>query len=215
MVIIPTSYLGNLAYYKTLFENKNYKIEAFEYYTKQSFRSRCEILGANGRLTLSIPILKNSHNKQLVKDVKIEYIMEWQKQHWRSITSAYKSSPYFEEFEDMFAPLYHKKEKYLLDFNQALHSTIIESFDNKINEPILTTYYHAENQLNIENEHSMCEELSSKKSAHNYIFKPYYQVFNDKFNFENNLSIIDYLFCEGPSNINSYLKDSIASDTNE
>ncbi|MFI3267254.1 MAG: WbqC family protein [Rikenellaceae bacterium] len=207
MVIVPSLYLGNLAYYKTLFENKSYKIEAFEHYNKQSFRSRLNILGANGKLTLSIPIVKSENRKQLVKDVKIEYIMEWQKQHWRSIVSAYKSSPYFEEYEDMFASHYHKKETFLFDFNQKLHSTVIECFEGQFKTGEVTPSFQTNEMLAENGDFSLCETLSSKKLEHNdQSFKPYYQVFNEKFDFESNLSIIDYLFCEGVSNVSSYFQ---------
>lgn len=205
MVVIPTSYLGNMAYYKTFIENKECKIEGYEHYLKQSFRSRCNILGSNGRLTLSIPILRGGEKKQIVKDVQIEYIMEWQKQHWRSIVSAYKSSPYFEEFEDLFAPHFYKKEKFLIDFNQKLHSTIIECIDERLHRVGFTDVYQTKEELEIGGQYSLRDELSSTKFNDTFEFKPYYQVFSDKFEFEPNLSIIDYLFCEGPSGVKQYV----------
>ncbi|MFI3262701.1 MAG: WbqC family protein [Rikenellaceae bacterium] len=208
MVIVPSLYLGNLAYYKTLFENKCYKIEAFEHYNKQSFRSRVNILGANGRLALSIPIVKSENSKQLMKDVKIEYVMQWQKQHWRSIVSAYKSSPYFEEYEEMFAPHYHKKETFLFDFNQNLHATVLECFEGRFSKGDVTTTFQTSELMAENGDFSLCEELSSKKKEFcNGSFSPYYQVFNEKFDFEDNLSIIDYLFCEGTSNIVNYFNN--------
>lgn len=207
MIIVPSLYLGNLAYYKELFEHKDYKIEACEYYTKQSYRSRVDILAANGRLSLSVPILKSENRKQLVKDVKIENVMDWQKQHWRSIVSAYNSSAYFEEYEDMFAPIYHQKEDFLFDFNQKLHAVVVECFEGRIAKGEVTTVYHSDEVLAEMEGVSLCEKLSSKKKIdRNVDLEPYYQVFSDKMEFEQNLSIIDYLFCEGPSNANSYFK---------
>lgn len=195
-MVVPTTYLGNIAYYATLFSAESYEIEIYDNYVKQSFRSRCEILSANGRMTLSIPIVRNYGKKQLMKDTEIEYVMSWQKQHWRSIVSAYRSSPFFDEFEEDFEKCFSKKERFLIDFNYKLHETITECFGVKYKGDF-TSSYVSDTELQERGEACMREELSSKKNNNIYCVSPYYQVFSDKFEFENNLSVIDYLFCEG------------------
>ena len=43
------------------------------------------------------------------------------KNHWKSIESAYRSSPYFEYYEQEFYDFFHKKDfELLVDFNTAL-----------------------------------------------------------------------------------------------
>ena len=102
----------------------NCVIEQYEFFRKQTIRNRCYILGANGKLILSIPRKRKSSSKTILKDIQISYDSPWQKQHWKSITSAYRSSAYFEYYENLFAPLYQKNEKFLVDFNCKLQETI-------------------------------------------------------------------------------------------
>ena len=78
-------------------------IEKHENFVKQTYRNRCDIVTANGKLSLSIPLIKQA-DKELISDKKISYAEDWRKQHWRTIVSAYKNSPYFEFFEDEFKP---------------------------------------------------------------------------------------------------------------
>ena len=67
---------------------------------KQSFRNRCVIASPNGPLNLVIPVIRNTKNK--IKDVQIDHSQQWIKIHWKSLESAYRSSPYFEYYEDDF-----------------------------------------------------------------------------------------------------------------
>ena len=90
-------------------------IEQEENFPKQTYRNRTNIFGANGKLSLIIPI--NHTGKRVMKELEISYAENWQKQHWKSIKIAYQSSPFFEYYEDQLITLYQKEEKYLLDFN--------------------------------------------------------------------------------------------------
>ncbi len=55
----------------------------------------------NGRLLLNIPI---KHNKEGIRyhmsSVIIENDFPWQSHHWKSIQTAYRTSPFFEYYED-------------------------------------------------------------------------------------------------------------------
>ena len=98
-VLLVTSYWPNLHYFFYVLNASIIQIEQFDNYSKQSYRNRTQILSANGILNLSIPIKKNKSEK-VVNAIEISYKEDWQKNHWRAITSAYKNSPYFDFFED-------------------------------------------------------------------------------------------------------------------
>ncbi len=124
-VILSTAYAAPVQFYTLLARFNACLIETHENYQKQTYRNRCQILSANGPLTLSIPVNKGESEKCPIKDVMIDYSKRWQVIHWRAIESAYRSSPYFIHYADDIYPLY-KNPKYLslFDFNHAFLEVI-------------------------------------------------------------------------------------------
>lgn len=101
---ISTAYLGPVQQYSKMFHFPEVRIETSENYLKQSYRNRCIIAGANGPLPLSVPIVKPDTLKCLTKDIRISDHGNWRHLHWNAIVSAYNSTPFFEYYEDDFAP---------------------------------------------------------------------------------------------------------------
>jgi hypothetical protein len=56
---------------------------------------------------LNIPIKHTKQSHQKTKDIIVENESDWQKQHFKSLEAAYRSSP-FEFFEDDIRPFYEK-----------------------------------------------------------------------------------------------------------
>lgn len=191
--LFSTVLFGPVEYYSLFFKAKKRLIEDNEHYIKQTYRNRYIILAANGPMTLSVPIEGNS--KTPIKDVKTSMHGKWQHQHWNSIVSAYKTSPYFEYYADEFRPFFEEKTWFLLDLNEKIHKKICELIN--MNPEFAPT----ENFIKKENipEHikDFREYFSPKKETH-FKQKEYYQVFHEKFGFVPNLSILDLLFNAGP-----------------
>lgn len=158
-----------------------------EHFVKQSIRNRCEIYGANGKLRLTIPKKRKGSSKTIIKEIKISYKEDWQKLHWNAIESAYKSSPFFEYYQDELEPFFKKKESNLVDFNNKLQEVILELLqEDKC--PDFTTSYHHKTEFSDLRNHDFILDNSSK----------YNQVFMEKYGFIPNLSILDLLFNLGP-----------------
>ena len=115
MDILPNFYLGPVSYFASWLQSGTVLLEQWENFPKQTYRNRCIIQGANGKLPLIIPI--EHTGERIVKDIKVSYATNWQKLHWKSIQSSYQGSPYFEYYEDSLQPLFEKKEKFLFDLN--------------------------------------------------------------------------------------------------
>ncbi|MBN1253093.1 MAG: WbqC family protein [Bacteroidales bacterium] len=191
-IILSTAYLPPISYFKVLIKAEEVLIEQHENFVKQTYRNRCNILAANGEMNLIVPIEKNSGNKINIRDVKIDYLTNWQKQHLKSIESAYRNSPFYEFYIDDFITIYNKKHKFLFDFNLEIIQKLLEEFEieKQIN---LSSKFEVkpENLIDYRNEiHPKKEFEHLNKLTEN----PYYQVFSDKFDFIPNLSSIDLLF---------------------
>lgn len=192
MIVLPLTYFGNIAYYKHFVSANELWIDDREPYLKQTYRNRMRILGANGPLELSVPI-KSTKGKILpISEIEISYDENWPLNHWRSIKSAYKSSPFFEEYEEDIKSIIFNEPMMLTDLNKLIIDRII----NLLN-------------LNSSFNFSSDKQLPSKFKDYRTHFKPskspeienaksYQQVFNYKFDFVPNLSILDLLFNEGP-----------------
>ncbi|MBI9038723.1 MAG: WbqC family protein [Bacteroidales bacterium] len=201
-LILSTSYLPPIEYFTSIINSKEVVIEQKESYKKQTFRNRCEIYSSNGKLSLSIPIIKiNGHNTK-TKDIKISFIENWQKNHWRAIESAYNSSPFFLYYKDDFKKFFTEKHEKLIVFNSKLLMLLFEilgiNYKVKFTNEFLK--YYGDDFIDKRN------LISPKNNINNpQKFTSYSQVFDIKFGFISNLSIIDLIFNEGPNAI-EYLK---------
>jgi hypothetical protein len=204
--ILSTAYLGPVEYFTKFLIYDKIWIEAEENYQKQSYRNRCEILTSNGKLALSIPVTKEQP-KTKTKDIRIDYSVDWQKDHWNAIESAYSASPFFEFFVDDFLPFFQQKYTFLLDFNTYLLEMIINHLEIDVEIDYTKKFEHSPEFLD---DFRNTIHPKQKVRANNSNFSPYqyYQVFYDRFDFFPNLSIIDLLFCEGPNAENILVKSS-------
>ncbi|MBN2612956.1 MAG: WbqC family protein [Bacteroidales bacterium] len=194
--ILSTSYLPPIQYITKFLVFGKVLLEAREHFQKQSYRNRCVILAANGPLTLVIPVKKNKGGKTLIKEIKIDYDKEWQRLHWRSIVSAYRNSPYFDFYEDLFYPFYTTKEVFLFDYNLKLLELLLKTLDIDTAPECSELFYTGNDKVDYR------QSVNPKKrlEKHDDLFHPaeYPQVFKEKYGFIPNLSIVDLLFNKGP-----------------
>lgn len=195
-IMVPP-YFGPISCWKQII-NSNILWDVHQNYIKQTFRNRTFIHSANGLQILTIPV-KHSKIKFSMLDAKIDNSIAWQKNHWRSIQSAYSSSPFFEFYRDSLERIYIKEYTYLTKFNFDLINLILEWTDIEMKSELSKSY-----KIQYKNGLDLRENIENKKysSSENIIYK---QVFSDKNGFLNDLSIIDLIFNEGPNSI-SYLK---------
>lgn len=201
-IVLPACYLAPISYYKILVEcsDKSIYLEQFENFPKQTYRNRTSILGANGKLNLYIPVQKGKEVHTIFKDVRINYDADWQRLHWLTLQAAYRSSAYFEYYEDEFAPFYEKKHEFLFDFNLKLTEKILSLLKAGIDLQLTPAYSsdYAENTDFRSLIHPKKEPIRS--------IKPYQQVFSDRFEFIADLSIVDLLFNRGPQSMDRLLE---------
>jgi hypothetical protein len=175
------------------------KLELHEHFVKQTYRNRCTIYGANGKLDLIVPLRKWKNNTP-INEIRIAYDAPWQKLHWRSIVAAYRSSPYFEFYEDELHPFFHESQ---FDYLHELNTTLLKKMVQLLGAS-QTTHYTGRYEPQQPNCDNMLDQFSPKRPDTN-AYPHYHQVFESKYGFIANLSILDLLFNMGPQAI-SYIK---------
>ncbi|MBV5313871.1 MAG: WbqC family protein [Prolixibacteraceae bacterium] len=208
-ILLSTAYFAPIRYFSKLAAYPEIYIEQYENFIKQTFRNRTVILGANGQIPLIVPVEKGRGKKICIKDLRIAYDEEWQRNHWRTIFSAYNSSPFFEYYADDIEPFFRKKYEFLFDFNQQITETLIELLEIETELKLTNDFEQIpETCLNFREQISPKTHLIDADPQ--FVAQPYTQVFTEKFGFIPDLSILDLLFNEGPS-AHSLLDESFIS----
>jgi hypothetical protein len=188
VTVFPIAYFGNIEYFRELVEAKNPVLEIKENFVKQTLRTRCEILTANGLLQLSIPVIRHLGSKTPMDEISISDENNWRKIHWKAIESAYSSAPFFDYYGIEVKEMIFRAENNLVKFNNYITTKVLSWLDIDMTLTYSTEY--------------LSEEIVVDHRANNFTkfkqMKPYQQVFAKEKEFIPNLSILDLIFCEGP-----------------
>ena len=197
-IIIHPSYFPSISHFVAIAKADLVTFEMEDNFQKQTNRNRMYIYSPNGIQLLNVPVKHSKQAHQRIRDVKIENDFNWQKQHFKSLDAAYRSSPFFEYFEDDIRPIFEKQHTYLMDLNMETLSVVSNCLGLEFDYDETAEYFHdAQDKADFRN------LINGKKDT--AVFEPYTQVFEEKHGFLNNLSILDLLFNEGRHAL-SYLK---------
>ena len=197
-LLLPT-YFPSISNFSAIAKADSVVFEIEDNFQKQTNRNRTYIYSPNGIQMLNIPIKHSREKNQKTKEVKLETAFDWQKQHFKSLEAAYRTSPFFEYFEDALLPIFTKKHTFLMDLNFETIEIVSKCLKIKL-EFEKTTEYFREVPIGLDFRYL----ANGKKDVSN--FKPYTQVFGEKHGFINNLSVLDLLFNEGRFALD-YLKE--------
>ncbi|HVY76596.1 MAG TPA: WbqC family protein [Puia sp.] len=193
MIITELQYFPPVSLFKISFIETNIVFDIYEPYRKMSFRNRCLIAGANGIISLSIPLIMGRDQRVPMSEVRIAGSEDWRDRHWKSIQSAYSRSPFFEYYRDELAAIYGSGEEKLVDWNLKCLYWV----KDKLGWP-------PEIRLKTEPEKEEWTgsgtDIRNQVLPKNYMAQPavrYRQVFEERTGFHPNLSILDLLFNEG------------------
>lgn len=189
-ILIHPSYFPSISHFVAISQCDLVTFEMDDNFQKQTNRNRMYIYSPNGIQLLNIPVKHSKTAHQKTKEIKIENDFDWQKQHFKSLEAAYRSSPFFEYFEDDIASIFQKKHTFLMDLNLETMAIVSKCLGLEFDYNETTEYFHEVNDKT-----DFRSLINGKKDT--AVFEPYTQVFEEKHGFINNLSILDLLFNEG------------------
>ncbi|AZI22433.1 hypothetical protein EIH07_04940 [Chryseobacterium taklimakanense] len=192
-ILLPIFYLPPVSWFSVFLDQDSEVVfEQYENFPKQTYRNRANIYGANGKLSLIIPIHHNG--KRAMKDIEISYSENWQHLHWKSIKNAYQSSPYFEFYEDHLKQIFDSEEKSLIKFNLRALEIILKLLKTEKAYSLNDEFARNPAEINY-------REKFSAKQPPEFEMEEYYQTFSDKLGFLADLSILDLLCNKGPESL--------------
>ncbi|NDI98353.1 WbqC family protein [Flavobacterium sp. LaA7.5] len=200
-ILLHPTYFPSISHFVAMAKADAVTFEVEDNFQKQTNRNRMYIYSPNGIQLLNIPVKHSKTAHQKFKDTKIEQAFDWRKQHFKSLEAAYRTSPFFEYFEDDIRPLFEKKHTYMMDLNFEAMEIVTDCLGMDFCYDKTTEYFHEVSNLD-----DYRHLANGKKDSG--VFEPYTQVFGEKHGFINNLSILDLLFNEGRHAMD-YLKSQV------
>jgi hypothetical protein len=209
--LLQTTYFGPVQWYQKLKRYDHCVIEQYDSYQKQTYRNRCVIATANGLQALTVPV---DHSPLTIdhvqcKDLRISDHNQWRRVHWNALQSAYSESPFFEYYADDIRPFFEQKYVFLIDFNEAIRQKMCELLDIDTSVSYSSGFMVQDSGFRVHGSGFMVqgsgfrdfrEVIHAKHPQDDPEFQPrsYWQVFQHRYGFQPNLSILDLLFCMGP-----------------
>ncbi|MCO5230122.1 MAG: WbqC family protein [Chitinophagales bacterium] len=195
-ILIEPHYWGSITYFQQLFSAESIVFDIHSHFKKGTYRNRCQIMGPNGKLSLSVPLIKGKDQHSVFKDVSISYAENWKKDHWQSLLSSYRRSSYFEYYEDEIAPLYQENFDKLSQLNMASIHLVMRLLKKDLKISFTENYITPGDFEGLDLRNTIHPNIN--KMSVTPMTKPYVQVFMDRMDFLSDLSILDLLFNLGP-----------------
>jgi hypothetical protein len=191
LLLIESQYFPCITVSKILSNHSHIGILLYEPFRKMSFQNRCIIPTANGLVGLSVPLVGGRDNKLPMGKVRIDNKQRWQIIHWRTITSAYNRSPFFEFYAHSLERVFQTEVEFLHEWNGLVFSWLTNQ---------LKLSLFVEN-IDVISEGPRIEQpMPSNYQEERFVagLPEYQQVFQDRHGFTPNVSSMDLLSCTGP-----------------
>lgn len=194
-LVIESQYLPPISALHAMKRASEIIIDQYEFYEKKTYRNRCHIANSHGLFRLSIPLQQGKNQQMCIKDVLISNEENWQRHHFSTILSAYNRSPFFEFYQDDLEEFYKQKTATsLVEWNFELLKWVLKQLRINTKIALSTEYVKPNLEFNDMRSHIL---PNVTKERFQPVLKPYPQVFEDRYPFLNNLSILDLLMNQG------------------
>ena len=173
----------NIQWFISAYQNKELNLLSEFPNSLFKFTNKYTIAGPNQLQILTVPLIAHTKSDSFQK-VQIDYTQKWIKEHKNAMQTAYGKSPFFEYYDYRIFDIFDQNIIELSEFNQKLLELLLKLIG--LNDISIKT---ADYQENI--------EIFSQNNSQNFV-PEYTQVFEDRFGFRPQVSILDLLFNQGP-----------------
>ena len=194
---LPLCCFAPVSWY-VLYADENFCLAQDEYFQKQTYRNRFDILTGNGVQTLTVPVESTGGERKLLRDIRISPEYNGKKT-LQAIRSAYGNSAMYDFIEQELEELFLKEERFLFDFNMRSHNWVCRWYPKVLDER--STESKVVSQRSTESK--VLDERWKVRGTRPVDLKSYPQVFADRFPFEKDLSILDAIFNLGKTSMKS------------
>ena len=184
---LPLCCFAPVSWY-VLYADENFCLAQDEYFQKQTYRNRFDILTGNGVQTLTIPVESTGGERKLLRDIRISPEYNGKKT-LQAIRSAYGNSAMYDFIEQELEELFLKEERFLFDFNMRSHNWVCRWYPKVVDQR--------------STESKVLDERWKMRGTRPVELKSYPQVFADRFPCEKDLSILDAIFNLGKTSMKS------------
>lgn len=156
-------------------------------YRRQSFQNRARLRTPDGWQWITVP-LKGRQRGTSIADIEIDNTVPWRSKHLRALQYNYRTSPYFEAYEDRFEDLLRREWLTL----GSLTVTTVELVCNILELPAPESVRHEHGSPPSSNEERL--DLAEEPHAggvYSFMAVPYRQNFPG---FEAGMSVLDAFF---------------------
>lgn len=195
-LLCEMQYWGSISWHFLLSQSNDISFDLHEHYRKGSYRNRCHVMGPNGMLSLSVPLVKGKFQHSAFGKVRISYAENWRKDHWMSLVSSYRRSAYFEYYEDDIAPLYKEEYEFLWQLNEATLNIVLKLLKRDMAFTYTDRYIDQDQFTGLDARGIVHPNVN--KCRLQLELPEYPQVFMDRMSFFADLSVLDILFNLGP-----------------
>ena len=212
------NYLPWLGFFDKLRRCDAFIIEDNIQYEQQGFTNRNRIKTPQGVKWLTVPV-EHIGRSQRINEVKIANSAEpnWAERHWLSLRHNYCKAPFWDEYCGFFEQTYRKDWKLLIDLNLYLIKGLMVIFNlrtplvmasslgvsgskneailakcRKVGAETILSGNGAKGYIKI----NLFNEAGIEVVFQDFCHPTYQQCYGD---FVSNLSVVDYLFCNGPT----------------
>jgi hypothetical protein len=203
VVLSELHYLPSIPYFQQLLTADALLLDAHEHYHKQTYRNRCLILTVQGPQSLTVPVVDGARSEKVrTSEIEIDYRQNWMHRHFRTLQTAYNSSPYFGYYADYLQDIYASKPALLWDLNLEMLRLLlrclrwplpIEFTSEYLTPTLLPAYPPTLDKRDFLTPKGAADRPEPDSTSQ----RPYAQVFGPAF--VPGLSVLDLLFMHGPA----------------
>lgn len=200
--VVSAAYFPPVEYFMAAACTGRLLIEGCGSYVKQTYRNRCRIYACDGVLSLTVPV-SMPHGSKSEAEALIDYSKPWLQQHWRALVSAYRTSAFFEYYQDDIQEILASRPAHLLELDLRLTVLMLRLLGLRCEVGVTTDFVPVYDAGYLDLRESFHPKKAVPEEFRNRL-RPYYQVFSERYGFIPGLSALDLLFNEGPDAV-SYL----------